>query len=137
MSPAATTVTTDAEQATRPPEPWLATFARVLVHGFVRLSGRVLSDGNRYRAQQARIEGPLVVAVPARGRWRPGRSGRHRRTVGARVVADGDRYLIAYGAWAKAAPGGVEFDTWHRLVAERLTARYGVAVEQAAILSPA
>lgn len=115
-----------------PPHHWLTRrylARRVLVHGFVRLSGRVLFDGRRYRAEQARIEGPLVVAVPPPGVR--GRRRTRRRRNSAVVVTDGDRYRVAYGPWAKAARGGEGLETWHERVAEALAARYGVAVERA------
>lgn len=99
---------------------------RILVHGFVRLSGRVLFDGRQYRAERARIEGPLVVAVPSPGRgvrW----TKRLGRTPRARMLTDGDRYRLTYvPTWGLPA---MPIDEWHQMVGERLTIRYGVAVE--------
>lgn len=115
-----------------PGEPWgmrryLA--RRVLVHGFVRLSGRVLFDGARYRAERARIEGPLVVAVPGPGRLLARLAGTGRLT--PRVSQDGDRYRVSYvpavlGSWGGA---GMPLSEWHQMVADRLALKYGVRVE--------
>ena len=99
---------------------------RVLVHGFVRLSGRILYDGTLYRAERARIEGPLVIAVPGPRRPRARRAG----PAAACVFVEGERYRVAYGVWAKATRGAMALDAWHRTVANQLEARYGVPVER-------
>ncbi len=96
---------------------------RVLVHGFVRLSGRILFDGTQYRAERARIEGPLVLAVP-----HPRRAWVRRATT--RVVADGDRYRVVRGPWASSSRPAVELDAWCQEVSGLIEMRYGVAVER-------
>lgn len=104
---------------------------QVLVHGFVRLSGRVLFDGVRYRAERARIEGPLVIAVPVPGRL----VGRSRPE--PRVYVESGRYRVTYAAWGRAIRGSIDLRSWHEGVADLLTARYGVEVEEPASIVPA
>ena len=102
---------------------------RFLVHGFVWLGGRILYDGKVYRAERARIEGPLVVSVPKPRRW----DHRRHRSSASWVLADGDRFRIAHGTWAKAARGAIELGAWHQTIADQLGARYGITVEERAL----
>ncbi len=85
-----------------------------LVTGFVELSGRIVADGDSYRAQHAAIVGPLAVAHPPR----PTPDRRNR------VVVESGRYRV------KRRPGraGVPYPEWLMDTQDGLRARYGVTV---------
>ncbi len=87
-----------------------------LVMGFVELSGRLLADGDDYRAQRARVVGPLTVATPRL--W-----GSRRPWV---TVVDG-----RYRAQRTAGRTGVPYGEWLRRLRHELAERYTVPVLRA------
>lgn len=96
----------------------------VLVTGFVRLSGRILVSGPVYRAEEARIVGPLTIVPPPPGRFRGAgaRWGVGQRPL--RVWQDGDRFVF----WYSRGRRGVPIGEWYRRMDEALSGRYSVEV---------
>lgn len=112
--------------ATNEPRPgWLQhNYLRhsIVVSGFVRLSGRVVRQGDEYRAEEALVVGPLAICLPA-----PGRIRRAGKTFGisqqiGRVVEDGGWYAVRYGSRG----GGTSLGDWLRDTSAALRKRYGV-----------
>lgn len=97
---------------------------KVLVSGFVRLSGKLVFDGSVVRAERAEIVGPLTIALP-QPHWlrRLGARAGISQTV-RRIVRDGTRYAVRYSTGTAGMPLG----EWHRQMSEQLRRRYGVAV---------
>lgn len=96
----------------------------VLVNGFVQLSGRVMQEGPVYRAEEARIVGPLTISLPGRRRLRRlgARMGVGQRIM--RVMADGDSFLMRYSTGRR----GVSVGEWLMQTGAALSRRYGVEV---------
>ena len=97
---------------------------RIIVNGFVRLSGKVVVDGPVYRAERGQIVGPLTVSLPPR-RWLRsfgGRAGVNQTP--RRVVRDGERYVVRYSSGRRGLPVG----EWCKQVGETLSRRYAVEV---------
>jgi hypothetical protein len=114
--------------ATNDPRPgWLQRrFLRhqIVVSGFVRLSGRVLRQGDEYRAAEATVVGPLVISLPAPGVLRRRAAPLGVRQQPARIVVDGGSFAVRYGRRGRGLPLG----DWLRDVNATLRRRYGVEV---------
>ena len=102
----------------------------VTVTGFVRLSGRVVVAGATYRAEEARIVGPLTIAPPSR-RWlrRMGSRWGVNQQI-RRVTQDADSFVF----WYSTGRRGISFGEWYKQMSEALTQRY--AVEVAGLVPP-
>ena len=95
----------------------------IVVSGFVRLSGRVLHQGTEYRAEEARVVGPLAISLPAPGRLRNAAAPLGLRQQVRRIVESGGGFEVRY-----AGRGGVAVGDWLRDTSAALRSRYGVDV---------
>lgn len=96
----------------------------VIVNGFVRLSGRVLLDGNTYRAAEAQIVGPLTITPPPRRRL---------RRLGARWGVGQEIRRVTehpggFDFWYSDGRRGVSFGEWCEQMRQALNQRYTVEV---------
>ena len=107
------------EQLTDPPRVWRR---HPQVSGFVELSGRIIETEDAYRAQRARIVGPLRLTLPGPPAWLEAVAGRPLAPL--RVTTDEQRYRVSY----RRGSSGVPVHVWHEQVRRGIAARYGVAL---------